>query len=594
MGRTAEIILALLIIFILSASIFSINIFAQNENSKSAKAEKIFLKSRQFVPVEKFSSQAQDEISLIAQQKGKTHALIQLDHIPSEGERKQLAEDGILLLNYIPDKAWLASVKNFNAAAQNADVTFIDSLNAQDKIDPDLLSFGIPNYTKNSDGTANFSVMFFDDANDAEVENILKNYAINYEPPLVGDVWKIVLPENKLNDFATEDIVQWVEAIPAPLAVSNNASRAGAGVNTVQTSPYNLNGSVVTLAEWDSGYGNHVDFNSRKTQGDQGGSTTSHSTHVAGTMLGDGANSINQSGAAAQWRGMATNATYITYEWPDSGSNELYNESNLSVVSEAVLSQNSWAYNTAGSCSLEGKYDSFTQAYDNIIYGNSSVIAGGKELIVVFAAGNERSNITGCLGTPGGADNDGYGSVPGPGGTAKNVITVGAISNYFWPDPEVWPNNLYFPSWGPTRDGRLKPEIVAHGDAVTSTESTSNQYGVKTGTSMAAPGVSGTIGLMMQAYRNTHSNQSFKPATAKIILVQSARDLNNTGPDFATGYGLINATKAIDLILRDNSTNATDVIHENNITNNANRTFNVRVPEGQSEFRVTLAWDDVL
>ncbi len=603
-GR-AEIILPLVVVILLLAALFSSNIFGQKENAQSVQSQHsnvapIFLKSRQFTPSEKIPTAAQNKISATVNEKGKSRVLIQFDHLPSAEEKKKLAEDGIILLEYIPDKAWLASIQNFGAAKQREDVTFIDSLSSSDKIDPDLISSGIPAYAKNPDGTAKFGVMFFDVSSKEEITNLLNNYGASFEEPAAGGVWKVVLPENKLQDFAADDIVKWVEAGPGPLKTLNDGSRNTTTSNVVQASPYNLNGSGAVLAQWDNGWGNHTDFNSRRTKGDSGCTgaecnMSQHATHVAGTMLGDGSNSASKSGTAAQWRGMATNATYISYEWPDSGASEVLNESNHSVITySAMLSQNSWGYNVVSNgCGVMGKYDSFTVPYDNITYGDAASINGGQKIIVVFAAGNERDNSSGCLGkgTQNHTDLDGYGSIPGPGATAKNVITVGAVKS----------NDLSmtdFSSWGPMRDGRLKPEVVAPGDetggdaGIKSTNNVSDAYTVLSGTSMAAPAVSGIIGLMIQSYKNTHSNRTFNPATAKAILTHTAAELNNTGPDFTTGYGFVNATRSIDLILKDNTSNATRTIVEDNVTNGANRTYHVIVPEGQSGFKVTLAWDD--
>ena len=87
--RTAAIILAIFVLVFL-ANVFSAGISAQNENSQGAKAQKIFLKSREFVPSEKIPAQAENKISEVSQKKGKAHVLIQLDHLPDEEEKQQL------------------------------------------------------------------------------------------------------------------------------------------------------------------------------------------------------------------------------------------------------------------------------------------------------------------------------------------------------------------------------------------------------------------------------------------------------------------------------------------------------------------------
>jgi subtilisin family serine protease len=83
----------------------------------------------------------------------------------------------------------------------------------------------------------------------------------------------------------------------------------------------------------------------------------------------------------------------------------------------------------------------------------------------------------------------------------KNIITVGA-TDY----KRDWAT---FSSKGPVRDGRVKPEIMSQGERVASTWS-NNQYSFNNGTSMAAPGVSGGLALLIERYRTTHGNANPK------------------------------------------------------------------------------------
>jgi hypothetical protein len=140
---------------------------------------------------------------------------------------------------------------------------------------------------------------------------------------------------------------------------------------------------------------------------------------------------------------------------------------------------------------------------------------------------------------------------------AFNVIAVGAVNDK--DTPSISDDNLAsYSGHGRTLDGRPKPDVLAPGDqtddplvGIWSTrsslanasfyEAVDGSYGRISGTSMAAPHVSGTIALMLEA------NPSLTPAQVKAILRQTARlnnDLQGLGVD-NRGYGIIDAYAAV-------------------------------------------------
>jgi hypothetical protein len=154
----------------------------------------------------------------------------------------------------------------------------------------------------------------------------------------------------------------------------------------------------------------------------------------------------------------------------------------------------------------------------------------------------------------------------------------------------------FFSSWGPVADGRLKPELVAPGaqgggdGGVTSTVP-GNGYAMRQGTSMAAPSVSGAVGLLVEDYRNRNNQTEPMPSMVRALLVHSAEDLNaadgvlNRGPDFASGYGRLQIPGAIEQ-LRANG------YLVGSVEAGGNKVYGLDVAEGTSEVKVTLAWDD--
>lgn len=113
-----------------------------------------------------------------------------------------------------------------------------------------------------------------------------------------------------------------------------------------------------------------------------------------------------------------------------------------------------------------------------------------------------------------------------------------------------------FSSTGPTDDGRIKPELVADGFALESTISGGivNAYATYTGTSMAAPVVTGCAALVNQMYRRVASKAAMPGALCKAVLIGGAyrgpplgpATRRNVGPpNNATGYGLVDASKSL-------------------------------------------------
>ncbi|HET7434310.1 MAG TPA: S8 family peptidase [Thermoanaerobaculia bacterium] len=144
-------------------------------------------------------------------------------------------------------------------------------------------------------------------------------------------------------------------------------------------------------------------------------------------------------------------------------------------------------------------------------------------VVVVVAAGNK------------GYDADSYQqiSITDPG-NAELVITVGATHRF---RPHTY-GVSYFSSRGPTGDGRIKPDLVAPGEKITA-PLPDNQYGLKDGTSMAAPHVSGAAALLMAR----HNELVGRPARIKQILCDTATNLGRER--YFQGAGMLDVLRAL-------------------------------------------------
>ncbi|UCG34530.1 MAG: S8 family serine peptidase, partial [Phycisphaerales bacterium] len=145
----------------------------------------------------------------------------------------------------------------------------------------------------------------------------------------------------------------------------------------------------------------------------------------------------------------------------------------------------------------------------------------------------------------------------------------------------------------PTDDGRLKPDVSGPGCqsnddyGVTSTSS-SGGYNSKCGTSMASPTVCGLSSLLLQDYRAQFPTEPDpRNSTVKALLAQNAADIENTGPDYKTGYGSVRIADTIDFMRTEN-------FIEGEIADTGDSvSMLVYVQPGDPEFKATLAWDDM-
>jgi len=548
---------------------------------------KVFLKSREFIPIGGISETAFTTIKEKSPLFAKTHVLIQFYKIPSKEEKQFLRENGVELLSYIPNKAWFASIPTTNPDA----ITFLPNVRAielikpNDKIDPFIRNHGVGNWARNEDGAVRLTVLFFEDVSLEKGTKVIEN---EFSGTLIGrapiiNALVVSVQEPQIFQLAQNEFVKWIALVPPPPRTMNDGARVAIEVEDVQISPYDLNGENIQVGEWDSGWvdSTHDDMVGRVTIGDSatcgGGSDTgtcgfvTHSTHVGGTVLGDGTLSAAKGGSALQWRGMAPIAEIISYEWWDNSA-EIDFEYNQAINTYGIeISQNSWGYNYI-SGSKYGRYDSDTAAIDAIVSGDK-----GKRISITWAAGNERPDC----------DAGQYDCIIHTA-TSKNVISVGAINSN---DDSM----TSFSSWGPTDDGRFKPEVVAPGcqvggDGGIKSTIPGDDYGVFCGTSMATPATSGGIALLIQEYRRIFGKDPW-PSTVKALLIQKALDLGNIGPDYSNGFGKIRVKQTVDLMRKDAGSNV--LIVEDSVTNQGEiDDFTINVPSGQSELKVTLVWDD--
>ena len=453
----------------------------------------------------------------------------------------------------------------------------------------------------------------------AEVET----FAAQNDIPVREEFDNCIRDEEPNNCIDTIIEIQRIENGLPIFYTTNNANAAKTTrTDRLWIAPFNVTGNGYNkLSEWDGGgvRTTHQELTGRVTQIDTPASFSAHATHVAGTLIA--------SGVKAAAKGMAYQATLKAYDWNNDVSEmttaagngmEISNHSYGTLAGWAQLKgwKPSWQWFGDPTVNLNesdyfGFYNSDAQEWDKIAHD-------APFYLIVKAAMNNRNDDRPANGTP--FQVNGVGTIyeagtdptPGPDfqrfnkkgydtipfiGTAKNILTVGAVE-----DVDVDPKNYKghksikmstFSGWGPTDDGRIKPDIVGHGVKVlSSTAQNDKSYGQGSGTSMASPNVAGTLALLQQHYQNLHAGP-MRSATLKALAIHTADEAGKKeGPDYQFGWGLLNGKSAAQLITDDNNAGGSQYIKEETLDENETWEHSVIVPACATELRATIVWTD--
>lgn len=289
------------------------------------------------------------------------------------------------------------------------------------------------------------------------------------------------------------------------------------GVNQLQEPQpfgFNLKGEGVNVGVWDEGaFGPHIDLPvNRNFVIDKENSSLplmAHPTEVGGCIGGSG-------NLYAPFKGIAPRTNL--YYWDVLGD----------IVAEIEEGKNKYAvdisnhsYNFASTnCFQSGLYIPEAADLDRLVHDNPT-------LLPVVAVGNTAA--ANCA-----IASDTFSSVDIGLQGCKNALTVG----WLYLNEKIVENS----GRGPTADGRLKPELVAKGFSVTAL-TPNNGVGVVYGSSYAAPQIAGLATLLYQKYKQQFSALP-DASLIKAIMLNTARDLGNPGPDYTYGFGKPDAYRA--------------------------------------------------
>ncbi|MBL4593284.1 MAG: S8 family serine peptidase [Flavobacteriales bacterium] len=515
----------------------------------------LFLKAKKFTPQKttNFDLALTPTVSEFAD--AKIFRLVQFYNIPSEAQKINMSNNGIELLSYIPNNAFICSINKSVTSNDiaNFDIRSIIHLMASHKISKELTVDKLPKHAMIGKDVIQLKVKYYLSADKIKLANYIRNSKGKVVSALdqINTLY-IEYNSEKIEVLASCNLVQWIEAISSPDVKDDREGRSlhrSNAINTQSISGRKYDGAGVVIAIADDGdIGPHIDYEGRLTL-HSGGPGGSHGDMTTGIMYGAGNLDPKMSGMAS--------GAYMHY-YDIGGYPHVIDGVNNMVTLGTVVTSTSYSQGTGG------EYTSDTEFIDQQVNQNQNIIH-------VFSAGNAGTSDHGY------GAGAGWGNITGGYKAGKNVITSGNLNNV-----DVLENSS---SRGPAADGRIKPDLCANGINQMSTAEF-NTYQVGGGTSAAAPGIAGVVTQLYQAYKDV--NGGTEPATGllKASLLNTAEDLGNPGPDYKHGWGRINGLKAVRIIEENR-------YFTGSATQGSNNAHNITVPANVSQVRIMTYWMDV-
>ena len=275
-------------------------------------------------------------------------------------------------------------------------------------------------------------------------------------------------------------------------------------------------------------------------------------------------------------KGVAYGARALTHDWSrdkievaEAAANGLL----LSNHSYGILSDRvpDWYF---------GAYIKVTQDWDRIMYN-------APYYLMVTAAGNAQNSYDNEAPNYG-KTADGFDLLLGFT-TTKNGLTIAGANTEIDSNGELKKASVAgYSSFGPVDDGRVKPDLAGDGGDILSTSSATNSsYQVSAGTSMAAPGVTGSL-LLLQQYHEELFGSYMKAATLKGLALHTADDVDARGPDYKMGWGIMNAKSAAEVL---QNKEYTSLINEKTLSDGETYTLTVTAIDGE-DLVASISWTD--
>ena len=565
--------------------------------------------------------------------------LVQVTAPLTPAQRKQLADLGVEILEYVPDDTYMCRYLPQDLGAIRA-LPFVSWVNiylqgfkVSPKLQPaaaaNILSLAPAAPTQSKDRVTVEVVLHKNSMTDAVRDHIAAVAGVDPSQVQAGrDKIRLNVAQRRLDALAAIDEVRHIEKFFPP-QISNNIARGILNADQTQAAgTMRGEGQIVCVCDtgFDRGVSNdvHPAFEGRVVRlyalGRPHAATdpNGHGTHVCGSVLGD---LTAHDGTII--RGTAPAARLVMQSVLDPGGGlgglpiDLHDLFLPPYRDDgARVHTNSWGG------AAEGAYTANSSEVDDFV-------ANHRDCVICFAAGNDGKDVDGTgVVAPG--------SVGSPA-TAKNCIAVGATENNrptFTIPPRIAPieygegwhmdfpavpistdrvaNNpegmAAFSSRGPAANHRVRPDVVAPGTAILSTKSrvaTGTGWGpyphdprffYDGGTSMATPLVAGGAAVVRQFLLSRQHN-SPSAALVKAMLINGAKPIHGqyappevgAPPDNSQGFGRIDLAATVGPYQH-----GTAVVYKDEATTldtGESEDTQQSVTAGQT-LKVTLVWTD--
>jgi serine protease AprX len=461
----------------------------------------------------------------------------------SKEDQESLAAKGVEILEYIPAFAYIAKIKDsdtLNQVKTSKGVTDVEAFLPLYKFDPVLFDKGASNLVKavlkkSDKNMEKVSVKGIDELVDYAYQNNVLTISAELEYKLANDQAGVITKTNVAQS------VYGLSGAGQIVAVADTGLDTGKNDTTMHES---FRGKINAIYSWGR-TGNASDPHG-------------HGTHVAGSVLGN-----------ASFKGMAPSANLVFQSIMDASGGLGGLPTDLKTLFSQAWSAGARIHTNSWGAPVGGAYTTDSQAVDQYVYSN--------DMTILFAAGNEGP----------------YAKTISSPGSAKNAITVGASENNR-PTFGSYADNptqiATFSSRGPTKDGRVKPDIVAPGTYILSSRSSlapdssfwanyNSKYAYMGGTSMATPLTAGNVALLKEHFLKNKGIDA-KPSLIKAALVAGATNLGTTTGN--QGWGRVDVEKSINAQYVNETTALTT-------GNKATYTFSAT---SSRPLKFTLAWTD--